>query len=38
MAAFREIRRARNEAVTAGQLQANDPNLLAFERRILVGG
>lgn len=44
LAAFRETRRVIAEAIAgtlegqAAPLAANDPNLLAFQRRILVGG
>lgn len=38
MAAFRAIRRTRNAAVEAGALAATDPDLLAYERRLWVGG
>jgi hypothetical protein len=38
IAAFRAARRARNEAVAAGWLDKDDPHLLAYERRLWVGG
>ena len=38
LATYRSARRARNAAVGSGDLDAEDPDLLAFERRSLVGG
>ena len=38
VAAFRAARRLRNEAVDSGWLDAQDPALLAYERRLWVGG
>ena len=38
IAAFRTARRLRNEGVAAGWLDAEDPHLLAYERRLWVGG
>ena len=38
IAAFRTARRLRNEGVAAGWLDADDPHLLAYERRLWVGG
>jgi hypothetical protein len=38
IAAFRAARRARNEGVAAGWLDKEDPHLLAYERRLWVGG
>ena len=38
VSAFRAARRARNEAVSAGWLDEHDPALLAYERRLWVGG
>jgi hypothetical protein len=38
IAAFRTARRLRNEGVEAGWLDADDPHLLAYERRLWVGG
>jgi hypothetical protein len=38
VAAFRAARRVRNDAVAAGWLDANDPDLYNYERRLWVGG
>ena len=38
VAAFRAARRVRNDAVSAGWLDASDPDLYNYERRLWVGG
>jgi hypothetical protein len=38
LAVFRESLRQRNAAVASGSLSASDPSLMAWERRLLLGG
>ena len=38
LAVYRETERAIEDALSSGQLSADDPNLLAYRRRILIGG
>jgi hypothetical protein len=38
LAAYRAVRRTRNAAVAAGALSPADPDLIAYERRLWVGG